>query len=284
MGNFFIHFIIGLVVFQLSVFFAQAQLPDTRLNDTIIIQNTDTIYCSTISIPIIASNASGLPITYEITSGEEFILLANHSTLTPLGLGTFVLRAYSNGDATYKPGYTFLPIRVLSNKQIPVFKIEHDLPVKQGEDLRLWVPALEAGLSCVWETPTGTISNALVVWINNIQKYDEGIYHVALFENTCRISGDSLAVVVDDNTKLIIYELITPNNDGDNDVFYIENLEASPNTEVTIFNAWNQIVYHTTHYKNDWDGGGLPVGNYYYLVREQDCRCEDHKGILYIKK
>lgn len=285
MGNFLIQFSIVFFFMLLQPFLVRAQLPDTRLNDTIIIQNFDTIYCSGGSVPIIATNESGLPITYEIISGNEFISLTDNSTLAPLATGVFVLRGYSSGDAIYKPGYTFVPMRVVSNKESPVLEIKHDLPVRQGEDLRLWVSGIGIGLSCVWKTPTGTIHNALGVFVNNIQEYDAGIYRVSLLDNTCRIASDTLLVEVDANdTRLIIYELITPNNDGNNDVFYIENLERSPNTEVTVFNAWNQVVYHSTEYKNDWDGGGLPVGNYFYLVKEKDCRCEDHRGILYIKK
>jgi len=48
--------------------------------------------------------------------------------------------------------------------------------------------------------------------------------------------------------------------DGDNETFYIENLDPSLTNEVTVFNAVHQIVYHQENYRNNWEGGNLPVG------------------------
>jgi len=46
--------------------------------------------------------------------------------------------------------------------------------------------------------------------------------------------------------------VITPNSDGTNDFFAIENLPE--NTEVTILNRWGNIVYSATNYQNTWNG------------------------------
>ncbi|MBM3431280.1 MAG: gliding motility-associated C-terminal domain-containing protein, partial [Bacteroidetes bacterium] len=46
--------------------------------------------------------------------------------------------------------------------------------------------------------------------------------------------------------------VITPNSDGTNDFFAIENLPE--NTEVIILNRWGNIVYSSTNYQNTWDG------------------------------
>ena len=46
--------------------------------------------------------------------------------------------------------------------------------------------------------------------------------------------------------------VITPNSDGANDVFEIENLPK--NTEVIILNRWGNLVYSSANYQNNWDG------------------------------
>jgi gliding motility-associated-like protein len=46
--------------------------------------------------------------------------------------------------------------------------------------------------------------------------------------------------------------VFTPNFDGTNDLFEIENLSA--NTEVIILNRWGNAVFSSTNYQNNWDG------------------------------
>jgi gliding motility-associated-like protein len=65
-------------------------------------------------------------------------------------------------------------------------------------------------------------------------------------------------------SKFMIPNVFTPNNDGVNDTFFIRNLPAG--TFVTITNRWGKIVYTSKDYQNDWDGGSYPDGVYYYSV------------------
>ena len=46
--------------------------------------------------------------------------------------------------------------------------------------------------------------------------------------------------------------VITPNSDGANDVFEIENLPE--NTDVIILNRWGNVVFSSANYQNNWDG------------------------------
>jgi len=61
-----------------------------------------------------------------------------------------------------------------------------------------------------------------------------------------------------------IPNIVTDNNDGINDVFFIKGLQE--NTEVNIYNRWGTIVYYTDNYKNDWKPD-VNSGIYYYVIR-----------------
>ena len=69
---------------------------------------------------------------------------------------------------------------------------------------------------------------------------------------------------------------LTPNNDGINDFWEIENASDYPNILVEVFNRFGQKVFSTTGYSDDrrWDGTfngkDLPVGTYYFVIKLND--------------
>jgi len=106
---------------------------------------------------------------------------------------------------------------------------------------------------------------------------------------TVQTTGGCLAmatVKVTVITELKIPNIFTPNGDGKNDVFKIDGIESFPGTQLLIFNRWGNEVYHADDYKNNWDGGNLAEGTYYYVVNKKESNGEvtPYKGWLYIKR
>ncbi|KUG08234.1 gliding motility-associated C-terminal domain-containing protein [Solirubrum puertoriconensis] len=77
-----------------------------------------------------------------------------------------------------------------------------------------------------------------------------------------------------------IPNIITPNADGQNDVFE-QRLSCLPVT-LKVFSRWGKEVYTTTNYQNNWNGGTLPDGVYYYQLVDTDGR--KAKGWLEIRR
>ncbi|GAB4045763.1 gliding motility-associated C-terminal domain-containing protein [Spirosoma litoris] len=88
-----------------------------------------------------------------------------------------------------------------------------------------------------------------------------GIYWVKVNSTICNISDTISIQFVDCPGN--IPNIITPNNDGLNDTFFIENIEYS-NWRLQIFNRWGAQVYDIEPYENKWGGDNLPSGLYYY--------------------
>ncbi len=61
-----------------------------------------------------------------------------------------------------------------------------------------------------------------------------------------------------------IPNVFTPNLDGANEVFKIENLPE--NSGITIYSRWGNIVYSNANYGNNWDGEMNSDGVYYYVL------------------
>ncbi len=76
-------------------------------------------------------------------------------------------------------------------------------------------------------------------------------------------------------TRLIFYSGITPNDDGDNDTWFISGLEEYPENSVYIYNRWGDIVWQAKNYDNVnvvWNGRNtageiLPDATYFYLFQ-----------------
>lgn len=90
------------------------------------------------------------------------------------------------------------------------------------------------------------------------------------------------AASVSEHCDIHIANVVTPNNDGKNDSFIIENIDQHPNTTLTILNRYGAPVFKSPDYRNDWIPDQLPSGTYYYIVSFPDSR--SFKGTLTILK
>lgn len=65
----------------------------------------------------------------------------------------------------------------------------------------------------------------------------------------------------------LVYNVWTPNQDGNNDALTVEHLNLYPDAELTVFNRYGVEVYKKSGYRNDWTGEGLPAGTYFYSLK-----------------
>jgi len=68
-----------------------------------------------------------------------------------------------------------------------------------------------------------------------------------------------------------IPNVFTPNGDGQNEYFVIENAQYVKNT-LTIYNRWGMPVHDVKDYKNNWRAIEVPDGTYYYVFTIQEGR------------
>lgn len=85
------------------------------------------------------------------------------------------------------------------------------------------------------------------------------------FDNS--ISSWSNEVCVTFNHLIHVYNALTPNGDGKNETLYAENIELYPNNTLEVYNRWGNLVYDANGYRNEWNGGDLPDGTYFYVLK-----------------
>lgn len=108
---------------------------------------------------------------------------------------------------------------------------------------------------------------------------ESGIYS----DTVQTISGcDSVLVlelsVVD--CEFQISNILTPNDDGQNDTWKVSDPTKIEGCDVTIYNRWGEIVYQSNDYNNQWAGTRnneqLPDGVYFYSIKCSDS--EEYTG------
>ncbi len=79
----------------------------------------------------------------------------------------------------------------------------------------------------------------------------------------------TILVLCEPSGALTFYSGFSPNNDGINDLFYIQGLEAFPDNVLCVFNRWGNRVYYKEGYDNTFDGTWentiLTDGTYFYV-------------------
>jgi gliding motility-associated-like protein len=105
-------------------------------------------------------------------------------------------------------------------------------------------------------------------------------------------SESNIYVEVEESIEdmMIITNGITPNGDGNNDVWKIKGIEFFPDNEVVILNRWGDRIKTMRHYDNVnvfWDGSNehgkpVPDGTYFYTLTIRGRK--NFKGWIQLKR
>lgn len=85
-----------------------------------------------------------------------------------------------------------------------------------------------------------------------------------IVEDACGREATAVARISID-CEVIIPNVFTPNNDGVNDVWFIDGINNKQNT-VRVYNRWGQLVLDVKNYRNNWSALDVVDGTYYYEV------------------
>ena len=127
----------------------------------------------------------------------------------------------------------------------------------------------------------------------NNTEIDEGNYSVTVTDNSgCSVSN-SFDLGCTELIPIIIPQFISPNGDGKNDTWIIQNLELYPDNKVWVYNRWGNLVFSSEPYDNanGWDGtytglgktGPLPASTYFYLIDTMKKSQDVYKGYLEVQ-
>lgn len=119
---------------------------------------------------------------------------------------------------------------------------------------------------------------------------DSTTYIVNITNEAGCIVQDSVTVLVLGNPleNIDFINLITPNDDGANDVLQFKNLEKFGQNSLHVYNRWGKQVYSKVDYQSDeerfdgtFNGKKLPTGNYFYVLKLRTGEIKQGLTIVY---
>jgi len=241
--------------------------------DVIVIDTEDPIISGLTDISICEGGAA----TWNVTATDNCSiqsLTSNYSSGIVLPLGTTWV-VYTAIDGSGNTVVDSFAVNVFASSAVSV-ESEPATEICVGDNVSLNVVNPVAGATYSWEFGGSPAGSGSPLDLTNIQFNQNGTYQITSNLPGGCISYGSITIGVD-YCDLLIPEAVTPNADGDNDTWYIENLENYANSKVQIVNRWGVVVFESDDYKNDWDGtshsalniGGdqLPEGTFYYVLQ-----------------
>ncbi len=112
----------------------------------------------------------------------------------------------------------------------------------------------------------------------------QGIYDVTITDyNDCEYELQPVSLVDVDEDCIRIPNAFTPNGDGINDTWIIENIYMYPEAYINVFNRWGQQIFEAKGSDGPWDGtySGkfVSTGTYLYVIYLYD-GSSARKGII----
>ncbi len=149
---------------------------------------------------------------------------------------------------------------------LPVVDAGQDTSVFIGESVRLQATG---AVTYVWR-PGQTLDDDSIANPLATPRFTTDYIVAGTDRNGCT-NRDTVQVRVVDQPQVRAVDAITPNGDGLNEFFVIENIENYPNSTLIIFDRRGKQILQRQGYQNNWDGSyngtRLPAGVYYYLIK-----------------
>jgi gliding motility-associated-like protein len=151
-------------------------------------------------------------------------------------------------------------------------------PVSAGNDTTLF-PGGTAVLQGsgngipIW-TPATYLDNS-TIFLPVSTPLQSTTYTLTVTDTNGCVNSDVVIITVSSLTfNGLITTLFTPNGDGINDTWFIENIANYTESEVMVYNTYGQQVFYQKNYQNDWkgtyNGKDLPDGTYYFVLKFAD--------------
>jgi gliding motility-associated-like protein len=148
-------------------------------------------------------------------------------------------------------------------------------------------------LSYEWRLISGPVIDNSVIYSDTLildgLMQGEYLYELSVMDNDSTIATDAILIQIfpGDLSELGAHKIFSPDGNGIDDYWEIDNLDMISGCQLTIFNRFGLKVYESNNYQNEWggtfNGSSLPDGDYYFIIKCGDGSDDTSGGIRIIR-
>ena len=232
--------------------------------------------------PVCLSSANAVSLSGTPAGGVFSGLGVTGSQFNPAttGVGTHQLVYTVTGSSSCLSGTATQSVEVRAS---PVISLPARLTTLVGVPVLLPGPA-GAGFTYNWNPPLGlsdpTIQNP------GANPAQTTTYKLQVRDGFGCLAEASIVVeLIEPIIKLYVPTAFTPNSDGNNDTWKIWGADGFPQIDVTVFNRWGTVIFHSIGYQIPFDGmyqnERIQAGLYTYIIR-YDAKKEALRGTVMV--
>ncbi|ACU05989.1 MBG domain-containing protein [Pedobacter heparinus] len=180
--------------------------------------------------------------------------------------GNYVISASGATAANYTFNYVNGTLKI---NPMPVLTVNSDKgsTISKGEIVQLTVTG---AMNYSW-TANSSILDGQQTGLLRVRPKETTTYTVTgTNASGCSQRISFTLTVLDDLEKIKANNILTPNNDGYNDKWVVDNIDFYPDNTVKVFDRSGRVVYAKKGYDNSWEGTlngtALAEGTYYYII------------------
>lgn len=170
-----------------------------------------------------------------------------HFTLSQQNSGTFYLRTWDDMGCAYIDTVT-IPL-----SPVPTLDILPDTVFCANDIYTFYFPN---DVNTYYWTTYGNSTNIPIT-------FDQQLILNVVTPDGCTGSDTLMVHAVDCDDELP--NIITPNGDGINDFFIIDDAYSQLGNAIIIINRWGNLMFEASPYLNNWGGAGISDGVYFYI-------------------
>ncbi|TCC91893.1 T9SS type B sorting domain-containing protein [Pedobacter frigiditerrae] len=226
--------------------------------------------------------------TYNINGGANRTVVANslNTSVTVAAptnaVGTFAYNLVNIADANTNQALTgSATVTINALPVISITKNNTSTSISKGTPVVL---SATGGVTYTWLPSTDVVAGQGTATLT-VRPKQTTTYTVTVTNASGCTSNQSITIAVEEDYKIKPLNILTPNGDGKNDKFTIENIDYYPNNTLKIFDRSGRIVYTKKGYANEWDGtynGAALASDTYYYILDFGTNISQFKGYITI--